>query len=65
MAIPDFRRSRDVAAFGLTSRRWMSGTSIDVQGRISKAGEVDERRALYDATSGLMTRFKGNDMVKR
>lgn len=32
-----FRRSRDVAAFfGLTSRRWQSGTSIDVQGRISK-----------------------------
>jgi hypothetical protein len=31
-----FRRSRDVAAyFGLTSRRWQSGTSIDVQGRIS------------------------------
>ncbi len=26
-----FRRSRDVAAyFGLTSRRWQSGTSIDV-----------------------------------
>lgn len=33
-----FRRSRDVAAyFGLTSRRWQSGTSIDPQGRISKA----------------------------
>jgi transposase len=31
-----FRRSRDVAAyFELTSRRWQSGTSIDVQGRIS------------------------------
>lgn len=28
-----FRRSRDVAAyFGLTSRRWQSGASIDVQG---------------------------------
>jgi transposase len=28
-----FRRSRDVAAyFGLTSRRWQSGSSIDVQG---------------------------------
>jgi transposase len=32
-----FRRSRDVAAyFGLTSKRWQSGASIDVQGRISK-----------------------------
>jgi transposase len=43
-----FRRSRDVAAyFGLTSRRWQSGSSIDVQGRISKAGDPDVRqRAL-------------------
>ncbi|BAV48102.1 transposase IS116/IS110/IS902 family protein [Mesorhizobium loti] len=60
-----FRRSRDVAAyFGLTSRRWQSGTSIDVQGRISKAGDADVRRSLYEAASGLMTRFKGSDKVK-
>ncbi|RWE35895.1 IS110 family transposase [Mesorhizobium sp.] len=60
-----FRRSRDVAAyFGLTSRRWQSGTSIDVQGRISKAGDADVRRSLYEAASGLMTRFKGRDKVK-
>ena len=60
-----FRRSRDVAAyFGLTSRRWQSGTSIDVQGRISKAGDPDVRRALYEAASGLLTRFKGKDKVK-
>ena len=60
-----FRRSRDVAAyFGLTSRRWQSGSSIDVQGRISKAGDADVRRALYEAASGLMTRFKGKDKVK-
>ncbi|ESY76073.1 hypothetical protein X743_00680 [Mesorhizobium sp. LNHC252B00] len=53
-----FRRSRDVAAyFGLTSRRWQSGTSIDVQGRLSKAGDADVRRALYEAASGLMTRL--------
>ena len=59
-----FRRSRDVAAyFGLTSRRWQSGTSIDVQGRISKAGDADVRRALYEAASALMTRFKGRDKV--
>jgi transposase IS116/IS110/IS902 family protein len=43
-----FKRSRDVAAyFGLTSRRWQSGSSIDVKGRISKAGDPDVRRALY------------------
>lgn len=60
-----FRRSCDVAAyFGLTSRRWQSGTSIDVQGRISKAGDADMRRSLYEAASGLMTRFKGRDKVK-
>lgn len=36
-----FRRSRDVAAyFGRTSRRWQSGSSIDVQRRISKAGDT-------------------------
>lgn len=60
-----FKRSRDVAAyFGLTSRRWQSGTSIDVQGRISKAGDADVRRALYEAASALLTRFKRKDKVK-
>lgn len=60
-----FRRSRDVAAyFGLTSRRWQSGTSIDVQGRISKAGDPDVRRALYEAASALLTRFKGKDKLR-
>lgn len=50
--------------FGLTSRRWRSGASIDVQGRISKAGDAYVRRSLYEAASGLMTRFKGSDKVK-
>jgi transposase len=60
-----FRRSRDVAvSLRLTSRRWQSGSSIDVQGRISKAGDADVRRALYEAASGLMTRMKGRDKVK-
>ena len=54
-----FRRSRDVAAyFGLTSRRWQSGSSIDVKGRISKAGDGDVRRALYEAASALLTRYR-------
>ena len=52
-----FKRSRDVAAyFGLTSRRWQSGSSIDVQGRISKAGDGEVRRALYEAAPVLLTR---------
>jgi transposase len=60
-----FKRSRDVAAyFGLTSRRWQSGNSIDVQGRISKAADSDVRRALYEAASALLTRFKRKDKVK-
>jgi transposase len=60
-----FKRSRDVAAyFGLTSRRWQSGSSIDVQGRISKAGDGDVRRALYEAASALLTRYKRPDKVK-
>lgn len=52
---PDrFRRSRNVAAyFGLTPKRWQSGSSIDVQGRISKAGDPDVRRALYEAASAI------------
>ena len=60
-----FRRSRDVAAyFGLTGKRWQSGSSIDIKGRISKAGDADVRRALYEAASALLTRFKGRDLVK-
>ncbi len=60
-----FRRSRDVAAyFGLTSKRWQSGASIDVQGRISKAGDPDVRRALDEAASAMLTRYKGKTAVK-
>jgi transposase len=35
-----------------------------VQGRISKAGDGDVRRALYEAASALLTRFKRKDKVK-
>jgi hypothetical protein len=35
----------------LTSKRWQSGTSIDVHGRVSKAGDPDVRRSLYEAAS--------------
>jgi transposase len=59
------RRSRDVAAcFGLTSKRWQSGTSIDVQGRIRKAGDPEVRRALYEAASAMLTRHKGKSALK-
>lgn len=60
-----FKRSRDVAAyFGLTSRRWQSGTSIDIRGHISKAGDPHVRRALYEAATVLLKRFRGHDKVK-
>lgn len=60
-----FKRSRDVGAyFGLTSKRWQSGTSIDIQGRISKAGDPDVRRALYEAASAMLTRYKGRCALK-
>ncbi|MBA4010955.1 MAG: IS110 family transposase [Phenylobacterium sp.] len=60
-----FKRSRDVGAyFGLTSKRWQSGTSIDIQGRISKAGDPDVRRALYEAASAMLTRYKGRSALK-
>jgi transposase len=35
-----------------------------VQGRISKQGDLDVRRALYEAASALLTRFKRKDKVK-
>lgn len=60
-----FRRSRDVAAyFGLTGKRWQSGSSIDVKGRISKAGDGDVRWALYEAASAMLTRYKGTDTIR-
>jgi transposase len=60
-----FKRSRDVGAyFGLTSKRWQSGTSIDVQGRISKAGDPDVRRSLYEAASAMLTRYRGTTALK-
>jgi transposase len=52
------------ASFSLPSKRWQSGTSIDVHGRISKAGNSDVRRALYEAASAMLTRFKGRDTIK-
>jgi len=63
-ALDDLRASDIPAYFGQTSRRWQSGTSIDVQGRISKAGDADVRRSLTRRLRGLMARSKGSDKVK-
>ena len=61
-----FKKARNVGAhFGLTPKRWQSGTSIDFQGRISKAGEGEVRTLLYEAASCLLTRSKESCNVKR
>ncbi len=61
-----FKRSRNVGAhFGLTPKRWQSGTSIDFQGRISKQGEGEIRTLLYEAASCLMTRSRASCSLKR
>lgn len=60
-----FSRSKTVGAyFGLTSRRWQTGTSIDIQGRISKMGDDDVRRALVEAANSLLLRYQGWSALK-
>jgi len=60
-----FNRSKTVGAyFGLTSRRWQTGSSIDIQGRISKMGDDDVRRALVEAANSLLLRYQGWSALK-
>jgi transposase len=55
-----FKRSRDVAAyFDLTSKRSQPGTTVDIQGRISKAGDPDVHRSLVEAATVLLERSAG------
>jgi transposase len=45
-----FARSRNVGAyFGLTPKRFQSGTSVDWDGRISRQGDDEVRTVLYEA----------------
>jgi len=45
-----FKSAKLVGAyFGLTPKRWQSGETIDRQGRISKHGDKDVRRCLFEA----------------
>lgn len=54
-----FTRSRTVGAhFGLTPRRYQSGTSIDYEGRITKQGDINVREALCEAAASLMLRSR-------
>ncbi len=60
-----FQKSRTVGAhFGLTPRRWQSGTSIDFGGRISRKGDGEVRTVLYEAASVLLTLKRGKDPIK-
>jgi transposase len=52
----------ELKALGIPALSFM--TAIDVQGRFSKAGDPDVRRALYEAASAMLTRFKDKDKVK-
>jgi len=53
-----FRRSREVGAdLGLTPRRYQSG-EVDRLGRVSKAGDLLAREALFLAAHTLLTRVK-------
>jgi hypothetical protein len=60
-----FRRSKTVAAYlGLTARRWQSGSSLDVQGHISKAADGDVHHPLYEAANIMLIKFRGLSSLK-
>lgn len=52
------------AYFGLTPRRWQSGETIDRQGRISKQGDKDVRRCLFEAAHILLVKYRGRTPIK-
>ncbi len=60
-----FAKSKTVGArFGLTPRREQSGTSVDNDGHISKAGDGQVRTAPYEAASAMMTRSQKQCALK-
>ena len=60
-----FQKSRTVGAhFGLTPRRYQSGTSVDYGGHISKMGDENMRAVLYEAANVLLTLKRGSDPIK-
>ena len=61
-----FAKSRTVGAhFGLTPKRWQSGTSIDQGGHISKKGDGDVRTVLYEAANALLTKTRKPVALKK
>ncbi len=60
-----FGKSRTVGAhFGLTPRRWQSGTSIDQGGHVSKKGDRDVRTVLYESANALLTLTRAKSPLK-
>lgn len=59
-----FAKSSSVGAyFGLTPRRYASG-EIDRTGRVSKCGDKEVRRHLYEAANVLLTRIRRPSALK-
>ncbi len=59
-----FARSRTVGAhFGLTPKRWQSGT-IDKDPRITKQGDREVRTALCEAAASMLLRVKSWSALK-
>lgn len=60
-----FKSAKLVGAyFGLTPKRWQSGETIDRQGRISKHGDKDVRRCLFEAAHILLSKYRGKTPIK-
>ena len=64
VAVPPLARCRRLFRPDLEALAGCTGHLIDFQGRISKAGDPDVRFSLYEAASGLLTRFKSKDKIK-
>ena len=60
-----FAKSKVVGAhFGLTPKRVQSGTSVDLDGHISRRGDGEVRSALYEAASSMLTRSQKPSTLK-
>ncbi|MCQ4191275.1 transposase [Methylocystis suflitae] len=60
-----FRRSKTLGAYlGPTARRRQSGSSIDVGGHISNAGNGAVWHPLYALTNNMLVRFRGFSSLK-
>jgi transposase len=60
-----FKNAKLVGAYvGVPPKRWQSGETIDRQGRISKMGDKDVRRCLFESAHILLTKYRGKTAIK-